>query len=362
MKSYINKLFFIGALAIGLSACKKDETQAVVNTSGSSMTLSATSNTLILLQDNATQDAITFNWDKAEFGYKAAITYSIQLSKKGDNFTPATDVIVGSELSKKFTVSSINQELLKVIPYDVATDIELRIKADVGSNVTPQYSNVIQIKATAYRSLIDYSFPKALWVAGNYQGWNPGTAPKIVDKNADGQTGSNYEGYINFSDGAPHDFKLVKGNDWPAGDFGSPAPGVLTNGGGNLSIPTAPGVYLLKANTVALSWSYILIKKWAVTGNATPKGWPAGPDGTPDQDHTMNFDPVTGLYTVTLDLGAGELKFRANDAWELNFGDNGNDGVPDYGGSNIVINAAGNYTITLDIMVAGNYAYTVKKN
>ena len=370
MKMYINKYFFIGAVLLGLSACKKDETQFVLNPTGSSITLAADDNTLVLLQDNAADTIVTFSWDAAEFGYKAAVNYTLQFAKKGNAFTPAASVVLGSSLSKSFTVGAINQKLLEVLPYDVESDVEVRIKAVVGNNVAPQYSNAIEIKATPYRSLINYLFPQALWVAGNYQGWSPGTAPKIVDKGATGQTGSSYEGYINFNDAAPHKFKLVKGNDWPFGDFGSPGPGVLTNGGGDISIPTAPGIYLLKANTLDLNWSATLINHWSVTGSATPKGWPAGPEGTDDQDHKMIFDANTGLYTITLNLSVGELKFRANNAWALNFGDGkaGNnpiilpDGVPDYGGDNIPITEAGNYTITLDIMIAGNYAFSLKKN
>lgn len=362
MKLYFNILFFAVAIIAGLSGCKKDETQVKLNVTGASVTLVSDKSNLVLLQNEAANDALTFNWDAAEFGYPAAVTYTLQFAKKGTDFANIAQVVVGKDLSKSFTGGVLNQKLLEIISYEVETDISVRVKATVAESAPVVYSNVLDIKITLYHAVIDYPFPKALWVAGNYQGWNPGAAPKIVDKDADGQTGKAYEGYINFVDGAPHEFKLVKGNDWGFGDFGSPAPGVLSNGGNNLSIPTEAGVYLLKANTADLNWSYTLIKKWAVTGSATPLGWPAGPEGTPGQDHTMNFDPMTGVYSITLNLSAGELKFRANDAWSLNFGDNENDNYPDYGGNNIVIGAAGNYTITLDLSVAGNYAYTIKKN
>ncbi len=363
MKSIINKILLLVTITLAAVSCKKDETQAVLDTSGSAITLSAATNTLVLLQVNATNDAITFNWNEAEFGYDAAVTYTLQIAKKGSNFASPLEIAVGNNVaSKAFKVAVINQELLKIIPYDIASDLEIRVKAEVGASAPIQYSNTFELKATPYRALINYEFPKALWVAGNYQGWAPDLAPKIVDKNAIGTTGTDYEGYINFTDGAPHDFKLVKGNNWGAGDFGSAGGTNLGNGGPNLSIPTAAGVYLLKANTVAMTWSYTKIDKWAVTGSATPLGWPAGPEGTPNQDHTMTFDPVKAVYSITLNLNPGEIKFRANNAWSLNFGENNNDGIPDYGGSNIAIAAAGSYTLTLDLGVAGNYAYSIKKN
>jgi spore coat protein U-like protein len=78
----------------------------------------------------------------------------------------------------------------------------------------------------------------------------------------------------------------------------------------------------------------------------------------------MTFNAGAGTWTITADLTGGqELKFRANNDWAINFGDNAPaDNKPDYNGSNIAIAQTGNYTITLDLGVAGNYSYTVKKN
>ncbi len=44
---------------------------------------------------------------------------------------------------------------------------------------------------------------------------------------------------------------------------------------------------------------------------------------------------------------AGEVKFRANDDWGLNYGDNGNDALLEAGGANIAIPTLGRYTIKL---------------
>lgn len=77
---------------------------------------------------------------------------------------------------------------------------------------------------------------------------------------------------------------------------------------------------------------------------------------------TLNTD---GTYSITVDLtGGNELKFRANDDWAINFGDNksnGPDNIPDYGGDNIAIETSGSYFITLDLTLAGNYSYNIRK-
>jgi hypothetical protein len=54
-------------------------------------------------------------------------------------------------------------------------------------------------------------------------------------------------------------------------------------------------------------------------------------------------------------LTANFIKFRANDAWDLNYGDTGADGSLEAGGDNIPIEEAGTYEITLDL---SSYPYT----
>ena len=60
----------------------------------------------------------------------------------------------------------------------------------------------------------------------------------------------------------------------------------------------------------------------------------------------MAWDNVNKVFKATIDLTVGEMKFRANDDWGVNFG-----GALDaltQDGTNIAVTVAGNYTITLD--------------
>ncbi len=352
-------LLLIASATIWSSCTKSNEVKAYLNPGAAPM-FNSTISTLILLQANAATNAGTFSWSAADFGYKGAVTYTIQFTKGGTNFAPATttEVNVGSVLSKTFTVQDFNAKMLDIMTYGAQTDVHARVKADIGSGVAPIYSNVItNLKITAYRDIINYQFPQALFIAGNYQGWDPGSAPKIVDKFASGTTGSNYEGYINFVDGAPHPFKMVKGNNWGAGDFGANGAGVLGNGGPDLTMVGAAGVFLVRANTQNMTWNYTRIATWGIIGSTVPvTGW--------NSSVPMTFVPATGSWTITTNLlGGQELKFRANNDWGINFGDDApRDNKPDYGGGNIPIAADGNYTITLDIGIAGNYSYKITKN
>lgn len=364
MKKWLNKIIPLGITAILVWSCEKDEERVVFNI-GSSPTLTSTATTLVLDRANANNNAVTFTWTAATFGFDAAITYEMQISKGGTNFASSTTTPVplsNTAFTKTFKVSDFNKELLKIIAYGAATPVEVRVKASVGASATPAYSNVINMTVTAYRDIILYSWPQAINIAGNYQGWNPGIAPQIVNTNNGGYTnpaGTKYEGYINFTDANPQ-FKMVKGDNWGAGDFGSAGPGMLGNGGPNLTLSNGAGIYRIRADISAMTWTNTKITTWGLIGSATPGGWGS------DQD--MVLDPATGTWSITVNLVAGEMKFRANDDWGINFGDNppqGStqpDGKPEYDGANIPVAAAGNYTIKLEIGVGGNYAYSVKKN
>ena len=97
----------------------------------------------------------------------------------------------------------------------------------------------------------------------------------------------------------------------------------------------------------------VLKTDWGLIGDATPGGW--------DADTNMTYSMDTKTWTLTTDLSVGNIKFRANDNWDLNYGDDNFDGSMEQGGTDIPIEEAGNYTIVLNLEVAG-YAYEVRKN
>jgi hypothetical protein len=79
---------------------------------------------------------------------------------------------------------------------------------------------------------------------------------------------------------------------------------------------------------------------WGLVGSATPNGW-NGPDVEMYQTGPQEF-------SIYVELDSGELKFRFNEDWGNNFGDNGNDGTLEAGGANIPI-SAGTYFIVMDL-------------
>ncbi len=186
-----------------------------------------------------------------------------------------------------------------------------------------------------------------LYVPGSYQGWNPAnTFTVLASVNNDG----NFEGYLNFPD-AGTQFKFCQNPDWSVnwGDDG--ANGTLDPNGANI-VATDAGYYKINVDLNALT--YTMVKTtWGVIGSATAGGW--------SSDQPMTYDTATKMWTATLDLTAGEIKFRANGAWDINYGDNAPpDGILEAGGANIAIPENGTYVINMKLGYP-DYTYTIVK-
>ena len=118
---------------------------------------------------------------------------------------------------------------------------------------------------------------------------------------------------------------------------------------------TPPGFYKINANLNTNTWT-ATNTTWGLIGDAIPTtGW--------NSDVNMTYSATNKTWSITLDLLAASIKFRANHDWAINFGDDGANGTLEYNGANIAIGAAGNYTITMDLRGGnGKYTYTIKKN
>lgn len=317
----------------------------------------------VLSPANASAQAERFTWTSANYGGDVEIVYTVEIDLKGNEFkTPKELASRKSENQASVSVETMNNAALalKSTPF-APGEFEVRVKSTVGTEV--MFSNVVGIVVTPYTT----ENPK-LWVPGGYakasgypNNWDPATSPML---SASGYGKVDFEGYINFAafTGANEEdqYKFTSFPEWKGEYAAGTAPGTIAASGANFKIP-AGGYYLMEVDTEKLTYKATRTS-WAVTGSGTPLSWPAGPDGTPGQDHDMAYNPTTKVWTVTLNLTAAEIKFRANDDWKVNYGDKGADGILDFNSDNIKVASAGNYTITLDLSSPRNYKYTLTKN
>jgi len=83
------------------------------------------------------------------------------------------------------------------------------------------------------------------------------------------------------------------------------------------------------------------LSDWGLVGDATENAW----DG-PDMEM---YETATNQYALYAVLTNGEMKFRFDEDWGNNFGDNDTDGSLEPDGTNIPIPNSGIYLITLDL-------------
>ena len=121
-------------------------------------------------------------------------------------------------------------------------------------------------------------------------------------------------------------------------NYGAPAGSLnLVAGGDNIATTVEDDYAITLDLSTPLAYTY-RADRWGIIGSSTPGGW--------DNDTNMSWDAVGGVFTATINLTAGMIKFRANDGWDYNFG--GALGALTPGGADISVAEAGNYTITFD--------------
>jgi CubicO group peptidase (beta-lactamase class C family) len=96
---------------------------------------------------------------------------------------------------------------------------------------------------------------------------------------------------------------------------------------------------------------------WGIIGDATAIGWQAITPDIPFEEDLKN----RGHWLIrNIQLVKGEFKFRYNNDWFINYGDNERDQVLDEYGANIKTEA-GVYNITLDFTIEGQPSYIISK-
>ena len=349
MKKLIKNALYMVAAALIVSSCKKDLPVITLDTSTpKAPKLSATESKIALLEVRENNTAIVFNWTKPSYNFNGSFKYTLQFAKTGTNFASPLNEGAGTDLTKSYTEKAFNALMLALgLPAGAEGNIEVRVKSVLTDSVAPIYSNTSNIAVTPY------NIEQFLYVPGDYQGWDPASAQIIRSPGKNKQ----YEGYINIPGGSGA-FKFTDAPNWNNGIFGDAAgsgtSGNVTSPGSDFKV-VPPGFYKINANLNTNTWTSTKTS-WGLIGDAVPTtGW--------NSDRDMAFDATSKTLKITIDLTAGAIKFRANDDWPINLGDDGANGTLEYNGANIAIGSAGNYTITLDFRGGnGKYTYAVTKN
>lgn len=297
--------------------------------------------------ENNDLEAVNVTWNDPILDSSLAIDINYVLEAA----TPDTDFAMPIEAGKVSNLNYLsltNAQLNGIafqtgIPVNTAGDLELRIKSTItdtaSGTVLERISDTVTINVTTYLTVLDLSTTWGI-VGSAANDW--GATPDLPMFTTD--TDGVLVAYVNLTDG---EWKFRENNDW-ANNLGSGAAADdVSSGGGNFTTVAGSFKITLDLNNNKFTKENFSL---GIVGGAY-NDWGATPD------FMLEYDEYSDVFRGIVTLIDGEMKFRMNNDWGTNYGDDGNDGTLDNGGANIVV-AAGIYIATVDM---NDLTYSLEK-
>jgi hypothetical protein len=301
---------------------------------------------IILVEEDA-EESIVFEVSPADFGVPTEVSYVIQMDRPGNNFATPFDLGSNTSTTVLIKVGEINRRAISkgIVPGETG-NMEFRVKAVTERSLSDLFGDPVTIAVTTYA---DASVLRNLFLVGNAtaSGWdnNSNNHPLFRDP-------ENTDLYVYTGRFVAGEFKVLETlGEWQPQYGTNDGSTVAVNEGGGSDpgafVIASPGTYTftmnLETNTFSLEpytgtpgTDYATV---GIIGEATANGWDASTAMT-----KSTFDG--NIWRITAELTAGEMKFRANDAWTVNWGANTPiSGLGVQEGPNIPVEEAGTYTI-----------------
>lgn len=181
---------------------------------------------------------------------------------------------------------------------------------------------------------LSYSVGKpVLYMKGDANGWDG------YDY-LSGEDGVKFTGFMYLNQNG---FKFTTASDWSGTGYGAnfdTAPDAA-----NIVITEPAGYYQVDVDLSEKTYTLTPITSIGIIGSASPNGWESDVDMT-YVPYNKDTKEVNGYWEVkNITLSAGEIKFRANDGWDISWGGE-LDNLTTKNGGNITVEA-GTYDIKL---------------
>ena len=170
-----------------------------------------------------------------------------------------------------------------------------------------------------------------LYMAGDANGW-------ATNDYLAGEDGVHFTGYMYLNQNG---FKFCTQPEWKGTNYGANFD--TAGNADNITMTEPAGYYKVEVDLESKSYVLTPITTIGIIGSASPNGW--------DSDVDMTYVPYNaetkelGYWEAKdITLASGEIKFRANDDWAINWG--GDVNALTQGGDNISVDA-GTYDIKL---------------
>ncbi len=367
----IYSLFAVLAIIAGIIACSDNDEQFTLDTNQKGeLVLSPQSSSFVVTADNQENLAERFNWEGIELDLPVALTYAIQLDKADGDYSSPYILAQSSGTDAAITYGQINDAALELGGENGTVGVyKARVVATTNDPaVNTITSSDVSVTVTPF---VGYPYDLLYFVgAGSpLQDWN----------NGDGNNGINPPLFINPDNKNKFYFTgrfsadgykiLPQVGAWQP-QYGSrgPANPITLNDGGNepdpFSVPST-GYYTVEVDITGVTgtstgnggYSLTPFPNGATATEYTSIGmlgssFDSAPFDTSSDinmerfklNNGNNFDPHLWVARDVV-VGSGEMKFRANDAWDTNWGsDTKYTGKGSMGGPNVPT-SAGTYDI-----------------
>src|ERR1044072_6921440 len=145
MKSLFNKVLVISITSCLLFACKKDYEKTALK-DGVAPSLTTAEPNLVLTDGTGADSLVVFQWSAAEYGYSAAVKYTLQIAREGTSFATPIEINVGNRVVQKYTGADFNiMALILGLAPGSAGQLEVRIKSVISDSIPAIYSNVVPL-------------------------------------------------------------------------------------------------------------------------------------------------------------------------------------------------------------------------
>lgn len=363
MKIGINKIYLLFLFSVAFIACEKEEDRVILE-QGTAPELSASASSLQLLEDQAAEEAVTFSWTDAEFGFPAGVDYTLQLAPAGTNFAEPRNEELENLQEFTYTVAELNRRATQLgLEPDTEGQLEARVRASLSDAVEPVFSNTVTLDITPYTPEGSEEVPglTTIYMIGpaTENDWDNNAAmPMFI--NTEGEDAVfTYTGYL--EEGALKFLRTL--GQWAPqwGDDGNgglqPRPTEDDEDPAPFEVP-ANGYYTVTVDTLGLTYS---LEAYDASGATTYNSIGIIGEFNDWSDiepmEASEFSPHIWSIEYTFEE-AVEMKFRIAEGWETNWGATENPdlqyGVGVQDGPNIEV-PAGTYHIIFNDLT-GHYA------
>ncbi len=311
---------------------------------GPIITAPTAGNEFILDINNQNALASTIKWNDYT-SYGVSVSYKVEIAAKGGAVFQELGTVKDLK-TLELTNKTLNDAVLKTgAQPNVSGQFDVRVTATTESTggTINLSSNVVTIKVTPFTNNVTlYLIGDATAGEWNNSATNDNMYPLLGSHAV--STSYTYTGYFKVGG-----FKIIKDKgSWTAQYGAGSTAGTLSTDGntsGNINVTTA-GYYKLTIDVSALTYTLVAVPNPTVSyptvgiiGDSTANGW-----GSSTALTQSTFDSHV-WYLTNVTLTTGELKFRANNAWDVSWGSaDENFGTGNLGGANIPVKA-GTYNI-----------------